>query len=148
MYRVICELRPRFVIVENVSDLLIRGVGRVLGDLAAARFNAEWTVLTGCAFGAPHMRQRLFILAYPDDAGCSDIGATEEPFALVQSVGEWRNSEACELHLRREIWNEAELQGCGLADGIPSHMDGWRGYGNSVVPQIAEWIGRRIITNV
>jgi DNA (cytosine-5)-methyltransferase 1 len=64
--RIVGELRPRFVLVENVSALLGRGIGRVLGDLAALGYDAEWDVLSACQFGAPHARERLFILAYAE----------------------------------------------------------------------------------
>lgn len=64
--RLIGELRPRYVIVENVPGLLIRGMGRVLGDLASLGYDAEWDCLPAAAFGAPHLRARIFILAYPD----------------------------------------------------------------------------------
>jgi DNA (cytosine-5)-methyltransferase 1 len=65
MYRVICELRPGFVLVENVSALLGRGIERVLGDLAAGGYDAEWDCIPACAVGAPHRRDRVWILAYP-----------------------------------------------------------------------------------
>ncbi len=62
--RIICELRPWFVLVENSSDLLKRGMGRVLGDLARAGYDAEWRVLSAAQFGANHLRRRTFIVAY------------------------------------------------------------------------------------
>ena len=62
--RIICELRPRYVLVENVAALLVRGMGRVLGDLAAGGYDAEWQCLPAAAFGAPHIRDRVFILAH------------------------------------------------------------------------------------
>jgi DNA (cytosine-5)-methyltransferase 1 len=61
--RIIRVLRPRFVIVENVAALLVRGFDRVLGDLASCGFNAEWQVLSAAAFGAPHIRERVFVIA-------------------------------------------------------------------------------------
>jgi len=61
--RLISELRPRYVLVENVSALLSRGMGRVLGDLAAIGYDAEWSTLQACALGAPHPRERMFIVA-------------------------------------------------------------------------------------
>lgn len=63
--RIIGELRPRFVIVENVAALLGRGLERVLGDLAALGFDAEWHCIPASAVGAPHRRDRLWIVAYP-----------------------------------------------------------------------------------
>lgn len=65
MRRVICELRPHFVVVENVSALLQRGIERVLGDLAESGYDAEWDCIPACAVGAPHQRDRIWILAYP-----------------------------------------------------------------------------------
>lgn len=82
--RIIRELRPKYVLVENVPALLGRGMGIVLGDLAEAGYDAEWEVLSACAFGAPHTRERLFILAYPQSvqsgSGLRSGGETgEEP---------------------------------------------------------------------
>lgn len=61
--RIVRVLRPRFVLVENVSRLTIRGLDRVLGDLAELGFDAEWTRLSAADLGAPHLRQRIFIVA-------------------------------------------------------------------------------------
>lgn len=62
--RIVRELRPRFVVVENVSALLARGVDTVLGDLAEAGYDAEWRCIRASDVGAPHRRERLFIVAY------------------------------------------------------------------------------------
>lgn len=62
--RIIRALRPRVVFVENVAALAVRGLDRVLGDLASLGFDAEWDVLRASDVGAPHLRARLFILAY------------------------------------------------------------------------------------
>jgi DNA (cytosine-5)-methyltransferase 1 len=67
--RIVRVLRPRFVFVENVDALVGRGLGTVLGDLAACGYDAEWEVLGACAVGAPHTRERLFIVAYSDRYG-------------------------------------------------------------------------------
>lgn len=63
--RLIGELRPSYVIVENVAALLGRGLDRVLGDLAALGFDAEWHCIPASAVGAPHRRDRLWLVAYP-----------------------------------------------------------------------------------
>ena len=63
--RLIGEIRPQFVIVENVAALLDRGMDTVCGDLAELRYDAEWSTVSACSMGAPHMRQRVFIVAYP-----------------------------------------------------------------------------------
>jgi len=63
-YKAICSLRPKFVLVENVSALLTRGLDIVLGDLAQVGYDAEWHCITAASVGAPHRRDRIFILAY------------------------------------------------------------------------------------
>lgn len=62
--RLVRELRPAFVIVENVAALLGRGLGDVLGDLAALGYDAWWDCIPASAVGAPHRRDRLWIVAY------------------------------------------------------------------------------------
>lgn len=62
--RLIGELRPRFVIVENVSALLGRGLGDVLGDLATLGYDAWWDCIPASAVGAPHRRDRVWLVAY------------------------------------------------------------------------------------
>jgi DNA (cytosine-5)-methyltransferase 1 len=63
--RLISELRPRFVVVENVAALLGRGLAEVLGELATIGFDAEWHCIPAAAVGAPHRRDRIWIIAYP-----------------------------------------------------------------------------------
>jgi DNA (cytosine-5)-methyltransferase 1 len=71
--RLIRELRPRWVVAENVPGLLSSDAGRffgtVLGDLAACGYDAEWDCLPAAAFGAPHRRDRVWIVAYPNGRG-------------------------------------------------------------------------------
>jgi DNA (cytosine-5)-methyltransferase 1 len=62
--RLVCELRPRAVVLENVAGLLTRGLDRVLGTLASFGFDGEWHCIPAAAVGAPHIRDRVFILAY------------------------------------------------------------------------------------
>jgi DNA (cytosine-5)-methyltransferase 1 len=63
MARIIHEVRPRYVFVENSPMLTSRGLGRVLGDLAAMGFDARWGVLGAADVGAPHQRDRIWIVA-------------------------------------------------------------------------------------
>ena len=76
MARIIREVRPRFVFVENSPMLTSRGLGRVLGDLAAMGFDARWGVLGAADVGANHQRDRIWIVArqreripYPEHNG-------------------------------------------------------------------------------
>ena len=62
MARIIGEVRPRFAFVENSPALLTRGLGRVLGDLAALGYDCQWTVLGAADVGAPHQRDRFWLV--------------------------------------------------------------------------------------
>jgi DNA-cytosine methyltransferase len=62
--RLLCEIRPRYAVVENVPALLVRGVDEVLKGLAEIGYDAEWQIIPASAFGAPHRRERFFLVAY------------------------------------------------------------------------------------
>ena len=144
MERAIRILRPRYVLVENVSALLGRGLGRVLGDLATIGYDAEWECIPASAFGAPHRRDRIWIVAYP----------TQE--LRVRSVFPSRfNAEGLEagyqrvramLRARRAGGRPpANFRRLHAADGFSAKLDAIAGLGNAVIPQATEWIGRRIL---
>jgi len=69
MARIVGEVRPRYVFVENSPMLTSRGLGTVLGDLAALGFDAEWGVLSAADVGAPHLRERIWVLGYSNNDG-------------------------------------------------------------------------------
>jgi DNA (cytosine-5)-methyltransferase 1 len=73
--RLIGELRPRNVFVENVAALLGRGLGDVLGDLASLGYDAWWDCIPAAAVGAPHRRDRLWLVAYPGSLEHEGYGA-------------------------------------------------------------------------
>ena len=72
MARVIREVRPRFCFVENSPMLTSRGLGTVLADLAAMGFDARWGVLGAADVGAPHQRDRIWIVGVDRNANCND----------------------------------------------------------------------------
>ena len=61
--RIVCEIRPRFVFVENSPMLVSRGLGEVLGDLAEMGYDAAWGVLSAADMGALHLRERFWLTA-------------------------------------------------------------------------------------
>ena len=147
-FRLICELRPHYVLVENVAALLVRGMGRVLGNLASIGYDAEWQVLRASDIGAPHQRKRLFIVAYPHQERrqtslCVDLSVCKGMYPL------WQASETVD-----DVWNTltqlesrlGEPSVRGSYDGLPSTLERELGaYGNAVIPQIAECIGNCIL---
>ena len=77
--RLVGELRPRYVIVENVAALLVRGLERVLGTLAALGYDAEWDCIPASAVGAPHIRDRIWIVAQPQHTDADIPGSHRTP---------------------------------------------------------------------
>lgn len=76
--RIIGEVEPEVVFIENVKDLLYRGMEKVVEDLTELGYAAEWDVLPACYFGAPHIRQRVWIVAYRGER----LGVFGEPQGL------------------------------------------------------------------
>jgi DNA (cytosine-5)-methyltransferase 1 len=137
--RIIGELRPRFVIVENVAELLNRGMGRVLGALADLGYDAEWRVLRGLDVGLPFIRERVWIVAEPQREG------RQRRFQYLSSLGIETTPSAERRHqaIRARDQLETHLHGLRADDGLSVTMERRRlhGLGNAVVPQIPEIIG-------
>lgn len=146
--RVVGDLRPRYVVVENVGALTARGLSVVLGDLAALGYDAEWHVIPAAAVDAPHLRERVWIIAHDAaDAACGRVqghrtNREREPLAptLARILG---------CHDAGSHWREWTTVSPirGVDDGIPRRVDRnrLRCLGNALVPQIAEVSGRAII---
>lgn len=69
--RILRAVQPRFVLLENVPNLLNRGLDRVLWELAQSGFDAEWQIVSAASMGAPHQRERIFVIAYSTGTGTS-----------------------------------------------------------------------------
>ncbi|MCP4242458.1 MAG: DNA cytosine methyltransferase, partial [bacterium] len=135
---------PRIVVVENVPDLAVRGLGRVLGDLCALGYDAEWEIVSAQDAGAPHLRKRLFILAtHADSEGLEGRNREELP----ERAGERAAGESSSSLAKRDLltWWQAEPEVGAVADGIPGRVAQLRALGNAVVPQVAELVGRRAL---
>ena len=81
--RIVGEMGPRFVVVENVAAFITRGIGDVLGTLSDLGYDAQWRTLRASDVGAPHRRERIFIVAYARrergqfDGACGILGGSE-----------------------------------------------------------------------
>jgi DNA (cytosine-5)-methyltransferase 1 len=143
--RVIRELRPNFVLVENVPGLLDGGIGDVLGDLATLGFDAEWGVFGACAFGAPMHRERVWLLANAHNARLEGpIWAGQSP-APRQERAPTRSES---LRSDRGHWPPGPREVNDIprmVDGPSHRVDRLKALGNAVVPQAAEYIGRQLM---
>ncbi len=145
--RIVGELRPRYVLVENVAALLYRGMGTVLADLSTLGYDAEWSIVSACAMGAPHPRERLFIVAYAQGirgqwGGSVRVGSG----ATTHQIGvrdRWKARFGTALPVAFVEWLMGFPAGWSLVVKA-SKKDRLRGLGNAVVPQVAEAIGHLI----
>ncbi len=142
MARVIREVRPRYVFVENSPILVSRGLGRVLGDLAEMGFNARWGVLGAWHVGAPHQRDRIWIAAtHPERIDLRHEQQWKEGrWHCLQAGGEaLAGNDGDKEPLAqspREAW--AVKSGVGrVAHGLAHRMDRLRCLGDGQVPAVA-----------
>lgn len=161
--RLIRECRPSWVIIENVPPLLIRGATQVLKDLLAAGYDAEWACIRASDLGAPHIRDRIWIVAYPISEGPSvregELRVTREEQPAVERAGDSSSPRLVRLHhyleqaRRQDYWGDGVIEGGRLtkpglrllAPGVPHRVQRLRQLGNAVVPYIPMCIGQAII---
>ena len=145
MLRIISECMPRYAIFENVTGLLTgdsgRWFGKFLYDLAQIGFDAEWHCIEAAHIGAPHRRDRVWIIAYP--------GQERGERSIAEKIRWERSFSWCKNGRRsKDLPDRSDLYPsklCGSGDGIPKRVDRLARLGNSVVPQIPEAIGRAIM---
>lgn len=147
--RLINELRPEWIIIENVRDLVRRGLDQVLRGLAAIGYDAEWQVLPGYAVGAPQARQRVWIIAYPRGKRVAGLFQSIGPCAFRQG----RESGAPDLlDIAHSAFGGDDRFPQPLLRGVddrPAHwMDRVGACGNAVIPQIPELIGSAILASM
>jgi DNA (cytosine-5)-methyltransferase 1 len=135
-------LRPRFLVLENVPGLLTseagRFFGRVLGALAACGYDAEWRVIAAADVGAPHKRERVWILAHAAGIGLEESRRLRQRGGAT-AQGYWEANHAVD----GGRWSTEPDVG-RMAYGVPSRVDRLRGLGNAIVPHVALEIFRRV----
>jgi DNA (cytosine-5)-methyltransferase 1 len=175
--RALGVVRPRYAIFENSERLTTGDDGRwfavVLGDLAALGYDVEWHCIPASYVGAPHERDRVWIIAA--DAGCAigrdGIGllsgwgqqlareakahpADNNNVRELQPQGRIANVRGWALHCAERTWPQAwheKLSALrGMDDGVSRRLDARAAapFGNAVVPQIPELIGRAILASL
>ena len=173
--RVVRQLRPRIVLLENVAALLTRGLDVVLGTLAEIGYDCEWHCIQAADVGAPHIRDRVFVVAHSIQSGlerysgdgnhrnqsgrdkteserpvgsprlCNTASERLLPPAFTGIHSEKAGGGSRHVQPERSDWWKTEPDVGRVADGVSARVDRLRGLGNAVVPQVAEWIGQQIL---
>jgi DNA (cytosine-5)-methyltransferase 1 len=124
MARIVGEIRPDFVLVENSPMLVGRGLAVVLGDLSALGYDARWGVVGAWHCGAPHKRDRIWILAYASGRRLERWPDSESRLAPKLVGAAWL----------RESPIEAAQRILGMGNGVAGRMGGLKAVGNGQVP--------------
>jgi len=134
--RLIGELRPEYVIIENVAELLANGFSAVLGSLASLGYDAEWDCIPAGGIGAPHLRDRVWVIAHPSEKpGLHESYAWKSAQRLLDHPTYWE----------ARPWTEADSAICRVDDGLSDRVVRTERLGNAVLPQPPELIGRAIL---
>lgn len=146
------DLRPHYVIVENVTNLLSgpserRGgwFGRILGDLAECGYDAEWENIPASALGAPHRRERVWLVAHATEIRHAGILSRRDS---AKGDARWTTGTSLlpsDINGLGTIGDYYSVRG---GDGFPEFLDQLNAYGNAVVPQIPELIGHAILQSM
>jgi DNA (cytosine-5)-methyltransferase 1 len=138
--RLVGELRPAYVIVENVAALLGRGLGDVLGSLATLRYDAEWHCIPASYVGARQLRDRVWIVAYPQR------NSVQGRAVITAAWNSKTRAEQLAGLVQPCAWPTVSgARNCGTGHGVPNGTHRNKSIGNAVVPQIPELIGHAIL---
>lgn len=131
--RIICEVRPKLVVVENSPMLATRGLGTVLGDLAGMGLDAKWGVFRASSVGAAHHRARLYLVAHPHGSKLESMDFSE-PIEIDTAQSRRRQfARAIDATLSADDYTSMPRN----PDDVARGMDGLKATGNGWVPLVA-----------
>lgn len=163
-FRIICEVRPRIAFVENSPLLTVRGIATILGSLAAMGFDAEWGVLGADDAGSPHIRKRIWILAYASseqreresksgEFKFSSVIGNDGPKKTMADTAKQlrtqqrRTSPLSRWNIQRTRWWETEPEVGRVVDGMAYRLDQLRALGDGQVPAVVQ-LAWKILNNI
>jgi DNA (cytosine-5)-methyltransferase 1 len=135
MFRVVQNFRPSIVLVEQPSGNA-EWERKVTADLAGAGYGVSRLQRSAESSRAPHRRRRMFIVAHPVQERWKALDG--QPESSTAGAVAWPAPP-------RGTWREAGTGRSGVDDGFPDWLERLEALGDAVVPQVAEWIGRRIV---
>jgi DNA (cytosine-5)-methyltransferase 1 len=142
MARIIGEVRPRYAFVENSPMLTFRGLDRVLGDLSTLGYDARWGVVSAAHAGAPHRRERIWVVSKNTNTNGNGLEAKLSNKLLCKQTNNAQksgySSTICWEKLR--LWkseSSPRTSFCGMVDGLDNRVDRLKSIGNGQVPCVA-----------
>jgi DNA (cytosine-5)-methyltransferase 1 len=132
MARIVGEVRPQYVFVENSPLLVKRGLAVVLGDLAQMGYDARWGIVGAHHVGAPHKRHRAWIVGDSNGKGLEGLRHTQGAAIEAESLGANFRATAW-----RADWRSAATTLCRVDDGLANRVDRLKAIGNGQVPAVA-----------
>lgn len=138
MFRIIREVRPRYVIVENSPALTIRGLEQVLCDFSKIGYNAEWQCISNNAFGYPHKRERIYIIAYPNEIELQGDIRNNGGFKSV--FRQWTSDPGVGYTCAKRILEMPACRHIRNDDGVPHWIHRVSSIGNAVNPCVAKYL--------
>lgn len=138
MWRTIRVVRPKYVIIENSPALLIRGFEQVLCDLSKIGYDAEWQVISNIAFGYPHKRERLYVIAYSNEIRPqSDICEHRTANSIFRK---WASNQIDGYSMSKRIREMAASDVVRNGDGFRYWTHRVGSLGNAVNPTLAHYL--------
>lgn len=138
MYRIIRDVRPRYVLIENSPALLFRGFERVLCDLSESGYNAEWQCISNLAFGYPHLRERVYVIAYSHQVRQQSLlGQNGVPEAIFKR---WTPKKNYGYSIAKGIYQMPEADNIRAGDGVRHWVHRTGSIGNAVNPYVAHYL--------
>ncbi|MEV2910448.1 DNA (cytosine-5-)-methyltransferase [Paenibacillus larvae] len=136
--RLLQEIRPRWFIGENVAGHITLGLDDVLSDLESIGYDTQAIIIPACAVGAPHRRDRVFIIGFLPNSNSFRHQRTEQLRKNHEQVTKWGKSTFRPITKLFDDtdWKERAMQSgfLGGNHGVPNRLDRIRGLGNAVVP--------------
>jgi len=144
--RLLGDIRPKYAIFENVTNLLNGERGdwfkRVLWDIYSVGYDAEWHCISAAHVGLPHIRNRIWIIAYPNEKGFQ--GLFKSNAITISELGDTGQSFN-RINRYNDLGVSCIPENIRMDDGLPNRSHRAKALGNSLVPQIPELIGRAIM---
>lgn len=139
MFRIIREVRPKYVIIENSPMLLVRGFEQVLCDLSSIGYDAEWKCISNSFFGFPHKRLRLYVCAYSDEIRRNEIQVLPSIFGEESKWFQVQRRKFSRMSCE-SFWEKDYSEFLRMDNGIPYNVHRLESVGNAVNPTVAKYL--------